>query len=451
MTALTHLLRASSRAAVRAVVLLVAGLLLVALPATGQEARRRWERLCQIRSEKFDRILPEVMRENRIDLWIVAQRESHPDPMYEHLGRGYTGSTGYYVFADRGGERIERSALGISGGMLEQCPVYDQVIGADDLRGFVTARNPKRIGINTSDEIGAADGLTHTLYLDLVKTLGPELSGRLVSAEKLVSDYRSRHVASELVAFGEAGELSRTIAERALSNEVITPGRTTLAEVAWWMWDQLLARGLGSSFDMPSVYVTGPNGIEATSNERIIQRGDLLVIDWGVGYLNFWTDVKRMAYVLKEGERAVPPGFQKAFDQAVKVREMIRKTITPGGTAQEMLDRLNRTVGTMPGFALMKGFNQPGADPGLTDVIIGCHSVGDFGHGSGPSIAWVNPKRLTFQIRPSNLFSIEFFAYTAAAEFGGKKVRIPLEDDAVVTERGVEWLYPVNSRILLVK
>ena len=43
------------------------------------------------------------------------------------------------------------------------------------------------------------------------------------------------------------------------------------------------------------------------------------------------------------------------------------------------------------------------------------------------------------------------FAYTAADEWGGAKVRIPLEDDAIVTERGVEWLYPVNERILLIK
>ena len=80
----------------------------------------------------------------------------------------------------------------------------------------------------------------------------------------------------------------------------------------------------------------------------------------------------------------------------------------------------------------MKTFNRPSADPTITDVIIGCHSVGDQGHGSGPSIAFFNPLRLTFQIRPSNFFSIEFFAYTAAPEWGGRKVRIPLEDDAVV-------------------
>jgi hypothetical protein len=49
------------------------------------------------------------------------------------------------------------------------------------------------------------------------------------------------------------------------------------------------------------------------SDERIIQRGDLLMIDWGVGFLNLYTDMKRIAYVLKPGETAVPPGIQHAF------------------------------------------------------------------------------------------------------------------------------------------
>ena len=98
----------------------------------------------------------------------------------------------------------------------------------------------------------------------------------------------------------------------------------------------------------------------------------------------------------------------------------------------------------------MAQFNQP-TDTDKTEVIIGCHSVGNLGHGIGPSIAFFNPVRLTYELKPTNLLSIELFAYTAAPEWGGKKVRIPLEDDAIVTERGVEWLYPVNERILLIK
>jgi Xaa-Pro aminopeptidase len=419
-----------------------------ASPGPG-EARRRWERLCRIRKDKFDLVLPGAMREQGIGMWIVMMKEGHYDPLYEDLGRGYPGRVGYYVFTDRGGDRIERAALGVDGYMLEACGAYDLVKGDYDLKAFVAERAPQKIGLNMSEEMGSADGLSHTAYLELTKTLGEPWASRLVSAELLVSAFRNRRVATEIAAFAEAGELSKEIAERALSNEVIVPGVTRLEDVAWWMQDQLLARGLGSSFDMPSVYITGPLGIEALSNQRIIQRGDVLIIDWGVCLLNLCTDVKRMAYVLKMGEKEAPASHQRAFDQAVKVREVIRRTIKPGRRADETLALLNAETAKLEGFAIMKEFNKP-MGGATTDVIIGCHSVGNLGHGDGPSIAWFNPLRLTFRIDPSNLFSIEFFAYTPVPEWGGKKLRIPLEDDAIVTERGVEWLYPVNERILIV-
>jgi Xaa-Pro aminopeptidase len=418
-------------------------------PLTGQEARARWERMCQIRHDKFDLVLPEVMRENQIDMWIVMMREGNLDPLYEDLGRGYVGGDAYWVFTDRGGDRIERVTLGVGGYMLAQCGVYDQVGGSADLGAFVAERDPQRIGVNVSRAIGGADGLSHTMHEQLVETLGAPYAGRLVSAEKLVSDFRSRRVATEIAAFAEAGEMSRRIAERAFSNDVITPGVTTLEDVAWWMQDQLLAGGMLSSFDMPSVYVTGPDGIAATSTDRIIQRGDLLMIDWGVGFLNFFTDMKRVAYVLREGETEPPPGIQNAFDEGLGVREIIRANIQPGRTAAETLELLESKV-TEAGFRVQEVFNQV-TDDDVSEVMIGSHSVGNWGHGIGPSIAFFNPTRLTYEIKPSNLFSIEFFVWVPAPEWGGKKVRIPLEDDAVVTERGVEWLYPPNRRILLIK
>ncbi|SVB26063.1 uncharacterized protein METZ01_LOCUS178917, partial [marine metagenome] len=75
-----------------------------------QEARNRWERMAQIRREKFDLVLPQVMKENEIDMWIVMMKEGHLDPLYEDLGRGYVGSVGYYIFTDTGANRIERVA-----------------------------------------------------------------------------------------------------------------------------------------------------------------------------------------------------------------------------------------------------------------------------------------------------------------------------------------------------
>lgn len=418
------------------------------IQVTAQESFRRWRKTNQIRLDKYDLILPEVMRENKIDMWIIMSREGNFDPLYSEMGEGYVRHTGYYIFTDTGKPRIERAVLGIDGYLLEETKAYDYFGSEAELKEFVEKRDPKKIGLNMSKDIGGADGLSYTGRLQLAEILGKKYEARFVSAEKLFSDFRSRHVATEIAVFAEAGDYSYQLAERALSNEVITPGITTLEDVAWWMKEQLFKNNLQSSFGMPSIYVTGPKGIEATSTDRIIQRGDILMLDWGVGLMNFYTDMKRMAYVLKEGEREVPKSIQHAFDQAVKVRDIVKGTIKPHITAKQNEDNVYKALKD-GGFVQIE-FNKPSTE-NKTDVIIGCHSVGDWGHGTGPSIAFFNPLQLTYVVKPTNLFSIELFAYTAMPEWGGSKLRIPLEDDAIVTERGVEWIYPINQRVLLIK
>lgn len=435
------------------ILLLVLAQLSLAPPVPAQdlanEARVRWERQCQIRKEKFDLVLPGAMRDNGIDMWIVMIKEGLQDPLYEDLGRGFTGSQGFYIFTDRGAQRIERTVFGIYGPMLEHCEVYDRVAADYDLRAFVAERDPQRIGVNISEQLGVADGLSHSSHEYLVETLGEPYAARLVSAEKLVSHFRSRRVATEIAAFAETAELTRQIIEKALSNAVITPGVTTLADVAWWMQNAILERGLQSRYRMSSVYITGPSGIEDTSNERIIQRGDLVMTDFGLGYLNFFTDIKRMAYVLGEGETEPPAAFQEAFRTAKDARRIMKDTIRPGRTALETLELLNRKYRDA-GFAIMETFNQP-SDNGATEVIVATHSVGNLHHGAGPSLAWFNPLQQQWTIEPTNLFSIELFLYMPVPQWDGAKVRIPLEDNAVVTERGVEWLYPVADEILMIR
>ena len=430
--------------------LILSGIALSQSVSAKGEAQKRWERMNQIRQDKFDLVLPEVMRENGVDMWITVNREGFDDPLTEDFGKGYTGSYGYYIFTDRGDGRIERAILGVETALVEDNGAYDIFGSATDLKAFVDERNPQSIALNFASNIGAADGLSHTSYQKLSEELGSTFAERFVSAEKLASDFRSRRVASEIAAFAWAGELSRDIAERAFSNEVITPGQTTLAEVAWWMREQQFENNLGTSFGMPSVYITGPDGFVAVSDDHVIQRGDFLAIDWGVGYMNFYTDMKRHAYVLQEGETHLPDSLQKAFDNGRAVRDILKANIKAGRTAGETFELLNAHINDA-GFRVMETFNNPTDDPDIVDVIIGCHSVGNLGHGIGPSIAWFNPERMTYVIQPTNLFSIELFAYTAIPEWGGKKLRIPLEDDAIVTERGVEWLYPVNQKVLLIR
>ena len=176
--------RCSARGLLLTAVLLAAGFT-VPPPAEGQESRRRWERMCQIRAEKFDLVLPKAMQDNDLDMWIVVMREGLLDPLWEALGRGYVGDWAYYVFTNPGdGGRVERAALGVGGYMLQQCGVYDRFAPATALAAFVAERDPDRIGVNMAPAIGGADGLSHSSYLHLKETLGPVYGERLVSAER---------------------------------------------------------------------------------------------------------------------------------------------------------------------------------------------------------------------------------------------------------------------------
>ena len=402
----------------------------------------------QIRLDKFDQVLPRVMRTHAIDMWIVAVKENHREPLWDDLGRGYVTGIGYYVFTDRGGDRIERAALGPDGYLLEASGAYDIFAPASQLAEFVKARNPKRIGVNMSDEIGPADGLSFTMHRHLVKTLGEPFASRLVTAERLVSEFRSRRVASEIVAFGESASLAVQFAERALSNEVITPGTTTLEDVAWWLQDRLLERGLGSEFDMPSVYITGPDGIVAVSTAHAIQPGDVIMIDWGVQIMNFGSDIKRIAYVLKPGETVPPPSIQSAFDKALGVRAVLKSAIKPGLTAAATMKNMDAAL-RAAGYGVIE-FNKPNNDA-KTDVVYGFHPVGNTGHDIGPSLTTWQPLQATFEMHRQHLFSFEYFAYTPLPEWGGKKLRIPIEDDAILMEDGIQFVHPANYRLLVIR
>ena len=437
-----------------------------------QEARARAELLDLIQREKFDIVLPGAMRDNGVDMWIHVIRDGDPDALTLDMG----GTAGYFIFTDRGGERIERAVLAGRGQGMVTSGAYDIFTFSDwdawypnndarELLDFVQERDPKRIAVNTSAWLAAADGLSHSGYQKLVKTLGETYAARLVSSEKLVTDFRVRRVQSEIVAFANAGEMTRRILERALSREVITPGVTTGEDVAWWVQDRLLEQGLRSSFGL-----SRPGVIHSTAAERseyrargyAYQRGDLLSFDMGVRYLNFGTDMKRNAYILREGETAVPEDIQHAFDEGRRAREIMRRNIKVGRTAAQTLTALVAAL-EEAGFVYTPFVNDGAADreivesfdrPDVTGISIDCHVVGNIGNSQvavGPSIAPFRGLRAPLTIQPNNIFSFEFIAHTAMPSFGGRRLWLNFEDNTIVTGQGVELLYPRNERILLIR
>ena len=120
-------------------------------------------------------------------------------------------------------------------------------------------------------------------------------------SERLIADFRAQRVASEVIEFSKIADITRKLEERALSNEVITPGKTSQADLVWWLEEQRKAMGLERGW-RPSVYLSPPDGVEIGNSNRVIQRGDVMQIDYGIGRNNFFTDIKRFAYVLREGE-----------------------------------------------------------------------------------------------------------------------------------------------------
>jgi len=434
-------------------------LLFLAGPAVqAQEAKTRFEMLNLIRKEKFDKILPGAMRDNNIDMWIHVIRRGDPDAFALDFGI----TMGYIIFADRGGERIERAVFGNSFADIADESVYDIIGEEADIAKHVAARNPQRIAVNMSESLTHADGLSFTGYKKLTGLLGEKYAKNLVSSENVITDFRVRRVQAEIITFAKACEIQRLIMESALAG--IKPGVTTREELGWWANDQLLAQGIEPSYfglDLPGIQHSDASPpSEARRQGYIFQRGDLISWDWGIHYLNFGTDYKRKAYILREGETTLPKSIQKAWDRGLNAREVIRKTFTPGRTAGETLKIVVAAL-EKAGFAYTPFVDtekdaeiiQSMGDSDQSGFSIDCHGVGNTGNSEiaeGPSMAPFRPSRAHLLVQPNNLIAFEFIVHTWIPEWK-ERLAINFEDNAVVTERGVEALYPRNDAIILVR
>jgi len=425
------------------------------VPELAGQARDQWEMSCLIRNDKFDFVLPTAMRNNNIDMWIIIDKGRGTEPLFRDFGNATSNGNGIIVFSDRGGDRIERAVLGSESEMMEECGAFDVFGRPGDLKSFIAEREPQRIAVNmtTAEEIWPpegrhlGDGLSHTDYINLKKTIGEPYASRLVSAERLISDFRSERVASEIIEFHKISDITRRLEERALSNEVIIPGKTTMRDIVWWLEEQRQVMGLERGWH-PTVFISPPDGVEISNMERVIQRGDIVQIDYGIGRNNFFTDIKRFAYVLKENEISVPAYIQKAFDESVKVRNIIQKNVRSGRTGRLQIDNLKRLV-KEAGYVYTEK-ERPSKVKGI-EVNIGMHAAGNLGHDVGASLFEIYPTRTTYEVRPNSLISVEFIVFTPADEWGGNKVPVNIEENALITDHGIEWVHPPQNRVLVIR
>lgn len=400
---------------------------------------------------RLDTMLLPMMRRHKVEMWIVTNEEFHPEPVVPYIAPPipYEGRRDFFIFADRGGDKLDRIALVR---YLDEHlrPVFEVVNppGRDipaTLKRIVEERDPKTIALNFGGVRGATNGLTYDAHLFLAETLGKKYADRFVVAAPLIVEYMDTRLPDELEHYRKAVELTEIITRRAFSNEVITPGKTTVGDVRYWWIQQMNNKGLDTWFH-PDLRVQRQNHetgktqqfLSVADEAVVIQRGDVIHIDCGLNYMGLSTDWQKMGYVLRKGERDVPQGLQRALVNTTRLQDSLFAHIKPGAWGYDVYD------------ATMADMKAAGIE-----AMIYSHSIGNQGHGLGASVDFRRPVAgvVSFEppFREGSYTSIELNTSTPVAEWGGQKVTIMMEDDAYLTKDGMKWFRPRQTAFYVIR
>ncbi|WP_448663691.1 M24 family metallopeptidase [Sphingomonas sp. CJ20] len=394
--------------------------------------------------QRFETVLPALMRENGIDMWILVAREYLEDPVMTTMlnatnlrARRRT----ILIFFDPGqGKPIERLVVSKHGmGDLYE-PVWDMDKQPDQwarVRELVAARNPRKIALNTSSLTAFADGITHSQYTDLMAALTPAMRERIVPGYPLAIGWLETRTPQEMTRYAEAVRAAHAIIGEGFSAKVVKPGVTTNEDLVWWYRQRVNELGFGSWFH-PSVEVTrrGTPGV-LREQASVIQKGDMLRVDFGIVYLGFNTDTQHVAYVLRDGESDAPAGLKAGLLDNNCVQDAVTSEFRVGVTGNEVLNR-----------ARAKAI-AAGLDPSVYS-----HPIGYHGHAAGSSIGLSEEQKFVptgeYKLRPNIAWSIELKATRAVPEWDNQRVDFKTEEDAFFDGKTVRYIDGRQTRFHLI-
>ncbi len=402
----------------------------------------------KIQKDRLDNLLPELMSKNGIDMWIIITREYNEDPIIKTLlpptwlnARRRT----ILVFSfDESTKKTESVAISRYNFGKNIKSIWDKEKNPDQmlaLKDYIDKVNPKKIGLNYSENFALIDGISKSDYELFYSSISNDIKQRIVSAENLGIQWIETRTKLEKEIYKDLVSITQNIINEAFSNKVIEPGKTTTDDVVWWMREKVLELKLKTWFH-PTVDVQRNEqsdlyAFDGKSKYDIIQPGDLVHCDFGISYLSLNTDCQQIAYVLKSDEKEAPEFLTKALKDANKLQDILTSEFELDKTGNEIL--LNT----------LKIAKEKGLDPQIYT-----HPLGTFGHSAGTTIGmWDSqggvPIKGDVLMKYNTVYAIELNNKSFIKDWN-KEVRIMLEEAGLFEENGFRYINSRQEEIILI-
>ncbi len=406
--------------------------------------------------EKVRTVLPQLMRDNGIDMWIVMAREYNEDPVIRtmlpavwHAARRRTVLVMFDQGFDQSGADLGVETLAVArydvGEIFKKS--WDKEIQPDQwtrLAEIIEARNPKTIGLNYSEHFGQADGLTHAEYQGFMQTIPQATQKKVISAEMLAINWLETRTPAEMAIYPQIVHIAHDILSAGLSETAIQPGVTSTEDLVWWYRERIKSLKLDTWFH-PSVSIQRADKeqfdhlrtFDKRPADNIIQPGDLIHVDLGISYLRLNTDTQQHAYVLRAGEKQAPVYLQQALKNANRLQDIFTAHFKVGRSGNDVLSKSRKQA----------------IKEGLKPAIY-THPIGYYGHGAGTTLGmWDSqegvPHRGDYPLHANTAYAIELNAATYIKEWD-KEIRIMLEEDAYFDGQSVEYINGRQTSLLLI-
>ena len=383
----------------------------------------------EILEDRFKNLLPGLMEDAKIDMWLLISREYNEDPVLKTMlpatwlnARRRTIIVFYRNKKEKIIERLAVARYNIGKSIQSSWDKEKEPSQWKALVDIIASRNPDKIGINFSKHFALADGLVKTDFDELLENLPETYQERLVSAEKLAIGWLETRSKMEMKLYKKLVKITHDIIDEAFSANVIQTGITTTEDIVWFMRQKVTDLGLETWFH-PTVDIQRNNELlksHITSfskgkEEKIIQKGDLLHCDFGITYIGLNTDCQQHAYVLKKTESEVPAFLKEALKKGNRVQDILTNNMSLGITGNEILKA-----------SLIQGRKE-----GLRPSIY-THPLGKYGHSAGTTIGmWDSQNGVPFNgdyaLHKNTVYAIELNTTVAIKEWN-KDIRIMLEE-----------------------